>query len=150
MKGRDLSIEKGWWRLTRKNIKNIIQLLTLNALKLHIGGSYWILPFSSVCGQKCWRPSANSSLYLLWWCPHIWMLVFLRVWHLLHPCPPLFLSYHIYVSHVHTSVVASESGCFVVGWTVAAFMISSFRRWYIRLTPSVHRNILISVLFISM
>ena len=39
--------------------------------------------------------------------------------------------------------------CVVIGWTVAASLISSFILCSLRLTPCIHRNILISVLFIS-
>ena len=39
--------------------------------------------------------------------------------------------------------------CVAIGWTVAASLISSFLLCSLRLTPCIHRNILISVLFIS-
>ena len=39
--------------------------------------------------------------------------------------------------------------CVVIGWTVAASLISSFLLYSLRLTPCIHRNILISVLFTS-
>ena len=39
--------------------------------------------------------------------------------------------------------------CVVIGWTVAASLISSFRLCSLRLTPCIHSNILISFLFIS-
>ena len=39
--------------------------------------------------------------------------------------------------------------CDAIGWTVAASLISPFLLCSLRLTPCIHRNILISVLFIS-
>ena len=39
--------------------------------------------------------------------------------------------------------------CVAIGWTVAASLISSFLLCSLMLTPCIHRNILISVLFIS-
>ena len=39
--------------------------------------------------------------------------------------------------------------CVAIGWTVAASLISLFLLCSLRLTPCIHRNILISVLFIS-
>ena len=39
--------------------------------------------------------------------------------------------------------------CVTIGWTVAASLISSFLLCSLRSTPCIHRNILISVLFIS-
>ena len=39
--------------------------------------------------------------------------------------------------------------CVAIGWTVAASLISSFLLCSLRITPCIHRNILISVLFIS-
>ena len=39
--------------------------------------------------------------------------------------------------------------CVAIGWTVATSLISSFLLCSLRLTPCIHRNILISVLFIS-
>ena len=39
--------------------------------------------------------------------------------------------------------------CVAIGWTVAASLISSFLLCSIRLTPCIHRNILISDVFIS-
>ena len=39
--------------------------------------------------------------------------------------------------------------CVAIGWTVAVSLISSFLLCSLRLTPCIHRNILISVLFIS-
>ena len=39
--------------------------------------------------------------------------------------------------------------CVAIGWTVAASLISSFLLCSLRLTPCIHRNIVISVLFIS-
>ena len=118
----------------------------------HLEGSS-TSPFSSYCGREGWRPSAHSSSYLFWWCPAcISISVFLSVSNLLPPCPALFLSYgyRLYVWHVHTSVVASALiMCAVISWTVAASLISSFLLCSLRLTPCVHRNILMSVLFIS-
>ena len=56
--------------------------------------------------------SVLSSWYLSWGYPCISISVFLSVSHLLPPCPTLFWLYgfHLYVWHVHTSVVASASG----------------------------------------
>ena len=39
--------------------------------------------------------------------------------------------------------------CVVIGWNVGASLISPFPLCSLRLTPCIHRNILISVLFIS-
>ena len=39
--------------------------------------------------------------------------------------------------------------CVVIGWTVAALLITSFLMWSLRLTPCIHSNILISVSLIS-
>ena len=66
------------------------------------------------CRSSCHRDRGN--IYLGFWVysdgVHISMFVFYCVSHIVPPCPALFLSYgyHIYVSHVHTSVVASASG----------------------------------------
>ena len=40
--------------------------------------------------------------------------------------------------------------CVYIGWTVAALLSASFRMWDLRLTFRIHRNILISELFISL
>ena len=49
------------------------------------------------------------------------------------------------VSHVHTSVAA----CVVMGWTVAAYLTPLFLLWYLRLTPCIYHNIIITAVFIS-
>ena len=91
---------------------NNINFLTSPWRLFHVSGSPWKLPISSPCGRECWRPSVHSSWYLSWWYPCISISVFLSVSHLLPPCPTLFWLYgfHLYVWHVHTSVVASASG----------------------------------------
>ena len=77
----------------------------------HISGSPWKLPISSPYDRECWRLSAHSSWCLFWWYPCISFSVFLSVSHSLPPCPALFWWYgiHLFVWHVHTSVVASVS-----------------------------------------
>ena len=102
----------------------------------HVSGSPLIGAYCQ-SRDEWWCMSAHSSSYLFWWCSwfYISVLVFLWVTHL-PPCPALFLlyGYRIYVSHVHTSLVASES-CVLLSAEVAASLISSFMLWSLRLTP---------------
>ena len=129
-------------------IYNAFHLLTLKALP-----HQWValvLTFSNPCGQECWRPSAHPSSYLFWWCPCVLMLVFLWVSHFLPPCPALFWS--LWSSYLRLVCPYQQSRfcirCIVIDWTVAAFLISLFLMWSLRLTLCIHRNILISVVFI--
>ena len=76
---------------------------------LHIGGSPLKAILQSLRSRMLMSFSPFFFISLLMpssWCPYIFILVFLWVAHL-PPCPALFWSYgyHLYVRHVHTSIV---------------------------------------------